>query len=76
MTRRTSGLSAAPPANSNSRRGQRARKIRELLKSLPRGVRYVGDAADYNEERIVYLAKQRQQELANVAAKQIDLRIY
>lgn len=64
VTRRTTGSSAAPPANSNSRRGQRSRKIRELLNALPRGVRYIGDASDYNEERIVYLAKKRQAELA------------
>lgn len=76
VSRRTTGSSGVAPQRSNRRRNQRSRKIRELLQSLPQGVRYVGEASDYNEERIVYLAKRRQQELAQVPAKEIQLRTY
>ena len=60
----------------SKRRVQRSRKIRNLLSALPVGVKYIGDPYDFNEERMIFFAKKRQQELAHFPKDQIKLRAY
>jgi hypothetical protein len=40
------------------------------------GVKYIGDPYDFNEERMIFFAKKRQQELAHFPKDQIKLRAY
>ena len=55
---------------------EKSKKIRRLLTNLPYGVTYIGDPADYNEERLCLLARKREQELNGVANELIKLKPY